>query len=299
MLKKLIISHNKIDTIEKGFSQSQSLLTLDLSFNNLATLSNELCELKQLETLDLRYNKLNCLPSIIRRMIGLKSMNTFVDTFHHTGLHLLGNSITDPPGYVWKSTDIQTLFNYIETKEKNLENSFYHLKIILIGPKNTGKTTFAIKLVNNRKIVTNTRNTIDMYVAMLQQKPLKNDEQEKTQQQLQRQISMGPSSSALADQWIENRISTSGDYGSTQQLKIKRIYPPPLNTYRSTETSEYFIHKSALITRNNFYCTIFDLTSEPSFEILYPLIYDSNALHILPVNLTILSTATSLENPNE
>ncbi|CAF1183875.1 unnamed protein product [Rotaria sordida] len=303
ILKELIISHNKLDTIENEFSKTQSLLTLDLSYNNLKYLPDELCELAQLETLDLRYNKLEYLPSNIRHMIGLKSMNTFVGTFQRFGLHLLGNLITNPPSYIWKSTNIQTLFNYIEVKEKNLTNSFYHLKLILIGPKNIGKTTLARKLVNNRKKVSNTRKTIDMYVSILQQKQLNNDEQDNSQQQQQQQTSNDPTSSALVDQWIENRISTSGDYLYSRHLKIKRINPPPLKTYRSIETTNSIINKSTLITKNNFYCTIFDLENEPCFEILYPLIYDSNALYILPVNLTILlnnfQVTTSLGNINE
>jgi Leucine-rich repeat (LRR) protein len=294
-LKKLNISHNQIDSIDKQFSQSKSILILDLSNNKLTNLPNELCTLEQLETLDLRYNKLEYLPSSIRRMIGLKSMNTFSDTYHRSGLHLLGNLITDPPSYIWKSADIQTLFNYIETKEKNLVNHFYHLKLILLGPKNIGKTTLATKLINNQKLVSNARKTIDMYVSILQQKYFKNDDDNEAEENYQRQTSNDGTSSTL---WIENRVSTSGDYPYSRHLKTKRIYPPPIKTYRSTETSDFIIHKSIVITKNNFYFTIFDLTSEPNFEILYPLIYDSNALYILPINLTILlniiQAATSL-----
>ncbi len=97
-------------------------------------------------------------------------------------------------------------------------------------------------------------------------------------------------------------LSTSDDYPHNSRLKTRRIYPPPLKTYRSTETSNYLVHKSTFITKNNFYCTIFDVSSEPNFEILYPLIYDSKALYILPVNLTILLNSsqitTNLENIN-
>jgi Leucine-rich repeat (LRR) protein len=298
-LKQLIINHNKIDKIDRQFSQNQSILILDLSNNNLTSFPNELCELEQLETLDLRYNKLEYLPSSIHRMIGLKSMNTFNDTLQRTGLHLLGNLITDPPSYIWKSTDIQILHKYIEAKERNLLSSYYHLKLILLGPKNIGKTTLVIKLLNNRKIVSNTRKTIDLYTSILQQKQFQNINEEKHQ----RQTPSDSTSSALTDQWIENRISTTGDYLYNRHLHTKRTYPPPIKTYRSNEISNYIIHKLTLITINNFYFTIFDLTNESSFEILYPLIYDTNALYILPINLTILlnilQAATSLENINE
>jgi Leucine-rich repeat (LRR) protein len=301
-LKKLIVSHNQINSIENGFSQGQSLLTLDMSYNSLKEIPDELCNLKQLETLDLRYNQLEYLPLSIRQMTGLKSMNTFDDDFQRFGLHLLGNPITDPPSYIWKSTCIQTLFDYIETKEKILSNNFYHLKLILIGPKHTGKTSLTIKLLDNQKTLSNTQKTLDTYVSLLQEKQIKLDEQAAAQGLMQ-QRSSDITSSVLTDQWIENRISTNDDHFLNRTSKVKRIFPPPLKTYRSNELFENVLNKSTLITKNNFYCTIFDLTSEPTFEILYPLIYDSNALVILPVNLTILldivQAATSLENFNE
>ena len=283
-LKVLICGHNKINTIEKEFSRSQSLLTLDLSYNNLTNLPIDLYQLNQLETLDLRYNKLESIPSDICRMTGLKSMNTFGSTFQRIGLHLLGNPIANLPSYAWKSTNTQTLFNYIETREKNLINHFYHLKLILIGPKNIGKTTLAMKLVNDRTIVSNKRQTIDTYVTVLQNNRLKNDENENNQQQK----SNDTTSSVLTDQWIENRVSTNGDNLSSRELKTERVHPPPMTTYRSVETLNSLIHKLTLTTKNNFYFTILDLKSEPNFEILYPLIYDSNALYILPINLTSL-----------
>ena len=301
-LRKLIVTHNQINSIENGFSQGQSLLTLDLSYNNLKEIPDELCNLEQLETLDLRYNQLEYLPLSIRQMIGLKSMNTFDEDFQRNGLHLLGNSITDPPSYIWKSTYIETLFDYIETKAKNLSKKYYHLKLILLGPKNIGKTTLTIKLLNNQKTLCHTQKTLDMCVSILQQKEIKSNEQEALEGFIQ-QRSSDITSSSLTDQWIENRISTNGESFSNRTSKVKRIYPPPIKTYRSNELFENFLNKSTLITKNNLFCSIFDLTNEPSFEILYPLIYDSNSLVILPVNLTILlnivQAATSLDSFTE
>ncbi|CAF0882898.1 unnamed protein product [Rotaria sp. Silwood1] len=298
-LKNLIVNHNQINTIENGFSQNRSLLTLDLSYNNLEIIPNELCNLEQLETLDLRYNQIENLPLSIRHMKGLKSMNIIDENFQRIGLHLLGNPIKDPPSYIWKSAFIKTLFDYIETKEKSLLNHFYHLKLILIGPKNVGKTALIIKILNNHKVISNNQKILDMYVSSFQENQLKLNEQEV---QKQKRLS-DATSSILTDQWIENRISTTNDNDLNHTLKIKRTNPPPLKTYRSNELFENFMYKSTIITKNNFYCTIFDVTYEPNFEILYPLIYDSNALFILPVNLTILSNivqaATSLENMND
>lgn len=305
VLKKLFISHNKLETMEEGFAKTQSLLLLDLSYNQFTCLPDELCDIEQLETLDLRYNKLESLPSCICRMTGLKSMNTFGGTFERFGLHLIGNSITDPPSYIWKSTNIHTLHKYIELKDKNLDNMFYHLKLIFIGPKNTGKTTLVNKITNNRKIVTKARKTIDMYVTTIENQQSKDSSEESSSQQQQQpqQTSNDASSSALTDQWIENRVSTTGDNLYSRHLKTKRVNPPPLKTYRSMETVNSMIQKVALITKNNLYGTILDVKHERSFEILYPLIYDSNALYILPVNLTILLNnlqhSASSENLNQ
>lgn len=283
-LKKLNLRRNLIDNIDKDFSRSKSILIIDLSYNYLTKIPSHLCELEQLQSLDLRYNRLEDLPPAIRQIKGLKSMNTFANLFQRSGLHAMGNEIREPPGHIWKSAEIETLHNYIETKEKSQSHSYYHLKIIFLGPKNTGKSTLAMKLINERKIVSKTRKTIDMYVSQLEGQQGKTMEIETTEPH----ASTDGTSSGLIDQWIENRISTSGDYTYSRHLKTKRACPPPIKTYRSMEITDFILKKSIVITKNNFYFTLFDLSNEPSYEILYPLIYDANALYILPINLTIL-----------
>ncbi|UJR21005.1 hypothetical protein I4U23_024105 [Adineta vaga] len=296
-LKKFIISHNQIDKIENGLSQSESLTTLDLSYNKLTFLSDEICYLKQIETLDLRCNQLTSLPLSIRQMINLKSMHTFDDRFQRIGLHLSGNTIQDPPSFVWKTTNVQTLFDYMETKEKLLSNNFYHMKLILLGPKSIGKTTFTIKLINNHKMISNTRKTVDMYVSLLQDKQM--DMIEENSQHL----SSEHGSTVFPLQRIQKRISTNSDNFLTRTEKTKRYYPPPLQTYRSKDFFEIYLNKSTLMTKNNLSCTIFDLTNDPSLEILNPLLYDPNALFILPVNLTnllnIIESKILAENNDE
>ena len=293
VLHTLIARHNHLHTIEKEFCQSSSLTELDLSYNNLTHIPDELCRLNKLETLDLRYNKIERLPLIMRQMIGLKSMNVFAANRLRTGLHLSGNSITDPPSYIWKSTDIRTLYNYFEDKDKRLTTSFHHLKIILIGPKNIGKTTFARKLVHDRKAVCKTRTTVDMFLSILQQRSSENNRAEDHFQSQTGYESSLLTSSTLTDQWIENRVSTNDDDLSQRPSKVKRTYPPLLKTYRSSETNDDILQKSTLITKNNFHFTLLDLTSQPSFEILYPLVYDSKALYVIPVNLTLLQQILS------
>ncbi|CAF1651137.1 unnamed protein product [Adineta ricciae] len=293
-LKKLVMNHNQIDKIEHGLSESESLTALDLSYNKLTYLPDEICYLKQIETLDLRYNQLTSLPLSIRRMIHIKSMHTFDDRFQRIGLHLSGNAIDDPPSVIWKTTDVRTLFNYMETKEKLLSNNFYHMKLILLGPKNVGKTTFTMKLINNHTVVSTTRKTLDMYLTNLQ------DKQIDLVEQSSQQHSSDHGSTIFPVQQNEKRISTNSENFLTRTEKIKRLYPPPLETYRSKDFFEIYLNKSTLITKNNLHCTIFDVTSEPSFEILNPLLYDSNALFVIPVNLTnLLNIIESLdENEN-
>jgi len=284
-LANLIINRNRIESIDEEFSQSPSLLSLDLAYNQLKILPEHLCHLKQLETLDLRYNQIEYLPLAFQQMKNIKSMNTFDDDFQRSGLHLLGNPLVDPPSYIWKSTSIQTLFDYIETKEKKLSNSYTHLKLIFLGPKSCGKSTLVSKLTAHG------RKPLDQYMLALQEKQIISENLPRISDK---------SSSILTDQWIESRISMNGEYFLQRSSKVKRIFPPPLKTYRQNEILDYFMQKTILTTKNNLYCTIFDITSEPSFEILYPLIYDTNALFILPVNLTVLlniiNAATSLDS---
>ena len=152
-LKHLIVSRNQIRNIDVEFSQSQSLMTLDLSSNDLTMFPDHCCQLTQLETLDLRSNHLEFLPLSLPQMKNLKMMNVFHSNFRRAGLHLVGNPLTRLPSYVWKTTNILTLFEYLINEEKLLSNHFYHLKIILIGPKGVGKNDVADEFVKQSKFI--------------------------------------------------------------------------------------------------------------------------------------------------
>lgn len=283
-LQKLVMSHNQVETVEKGLSQSSSLLVLDVSYNKLTSVSEDICDLKQVETLDLRYNLLESLPLAIRHMTGLKSMHTFDERFQRTGLHLSGNAITEPPSLIWKSTNVQTLFDCLETKEKQLSTSFYHMKMILLGPKDVGKTTFALKLINNQRMASSTRKTLDMYLSLLQ------DKQVEASEVSSQHLSSEYGSSVFNEPRVEKRVSTNSENFLTRIDRIRRLYPAPLSTYRSKDVHDVFLNKFTLTTKNNLHCTIFDVTSESSFEIMNPVVYDINALFVVPVNLTNLLT---------
>ncbi|CAF1678088.1 unnamed protein product, partial [Didymodactylos carnosus] len=110
----------------------------------------QLCSIEQLETFDIRYNQLETLPLCIRQMKSLQSMHTFNDRFQRTGLHLLGNNIIEPPKQYWKSTDIQRLYNYTDNKKKLISKYYYHMKLIIIGTKNVGKSRLIQSLINNK-----------------------------------------------------------------------------------------------------------------------------------------------------
>ena len=294
-LKNLLVSHNQIDTIDSGFCQSSSLLKLDLSYNHLKILPDDFSDLTQLETLDLRYNQLDCLPLSSYAMVDLQSMNTFDAHFQRFGLHLLGNTLTDLPTYTWKTTNTQALYTFLKIKEKMLSPFYYHLKLIILGPKNTGKTTLTSKLMDDERALADKRETVDLHVSILETRRLNSNDDDDGD-------SDRPSS-IMTDYWIDTRISADGKHSFIRSSKIKRPNPPPLQTYRSEEKSEYLMNKCTLVTKNNLFCTVLDLKSEPGFELLYPLIYDSNALYLLPVNLTRLvaavQTAASLNNESE
>jgi hypothetical protein len=302
-LKYLIVNHNQIETIDENISCNRSLLLLDLSYNRLTYFPHDLCQLEQLETLDIRYNRITHLPLTIVHMTGLRSMHSFVDNCRRVGLHLFGNQIVDPPSFIWKSTDIQTLFRYCRDKQRQLSANFIHMKIILLGPKHTGKTTFALKLIHNRRIVSSKRTTLDIYEFLLRrEQPTASNENNNNDRHCPSNVDESNRliSSPDAEFWTENLTSSIADDGQQSTSKIKRLYRPTLNTYRTDENNDYVLHKFTLITENNLYCTIIDLTSEVTFEVLHPLIYDCNALFILPVNLTVLiRTLQSSDNTNE
>ena len=302
-IQKLILDHNSIHAIEKEIGNNVSLIKLDLSHNSLSFLPDEFSQLEQLETLDLRYNKIRTFPPQMRFMIGLKSMNLFSPTGERIGLHLSGNMIVDSPDYIWKSTVIENLFDFLELKEKSLVTSYFHLKIIFFGPKNSGKTTFARKLVDDQKKITKVRNTIDSFVSILQEREIVENQPIDPLRESQRQTFNEIVSSNSDEQLTENQSSSNEDQIENYSSKVKRTFPPVLKTYRSTEKQNSILEKSSFITTNNLYCTLLDLTYESTYEILYPLIYDSKALFILPVNLTNLinnlEMLNNLENVHE
>lgn len=298
-LKHLIVSRNEIRTIDEEFSQSQSLITLDLSYNALTAFPDHCCRLKQLETLDLRYNHLESLPLSLPALINIKSMNTFHPNFRRIGLHLVGNPLSNLPAHLWRTTEITGLYDYLTTEEKLLSNHYCHLKVIFIGPKSVGKTSLLMNLMKSRNSqMTHRRTTMDFHVTMFRENQLKIEDGEGT--------IYAPSetaSSILTDQWIEQRISTVGDLRRSSVPKKKRSHDRLLKNYRREEYLEDFFNQATVITKNNLHCTLIDVTRAASFEILYPLIYDSNALFVIPVNLTVLlnaiETARALEAMNE
>ncbi|CAF0988858.1 unnamed protein product [Didymodactylos carnosus] len=285
-LKKIIVKKNQITKIEVTLNESKSLLVLDVSYNQLTDIPDQLCSIEQLETFDIRYNQLETLPLCIRQMKSLQSMHTFNDRFQRTGLHLLGNNIIEPPKQYWKSTDIQRLYNYTDNKKKLISKYYYHMKLIIIGTKNVGKSRLIQSLINNKTLLISTNQTID------NNEPQYEHDQ---QQKYEKFVIKSEISSSITDQWIDQQIIAP----PIEKQEKQRRTLPPLRSYKSNR-KQTFLHKYTTITKNNCYLTIFDIQSEPIYEIIYPLIYDSKAFYLIPINLTILlnilSAAVDLDN---
>lgn len=278
-LKSFVADRNRIESIEKGFSQSRTLIHLDLSFNQLEQLDEEFSQLKQIETVDLRSNRLDDLPLSMSKLTKIRSLNSFDETLHRIGLHLTGNPLRNLPSEAWKTTNIQTLFQHIQIKEKSLSKDYFHLKLILLSGKSTGKTSLMNKLINNQSLLASKRQNFDIYRSMV--------DNPKNVTQILDQFSES-TSSAFTDQWIETKISTSLQPIATRESKIKRLYPPALSTYRGQDFTNYLMNQSTFITKNNLYCTVLDLKYEQTFQFLYPSIFDSQALFLIPINLTLI-----------
>uniref|UniRef100_A0A668A7A9 Disease resistance R13L4/SHOC-2-like LRR domain-containing protein n=1 Tax=Myripristis murdjan TaxID=586833 RepID=A0A668A7A9_9TELE len=74
-LKKLCISHNKIQYLPSQIGALQFLEELDISFNDLRDLPRSFSNLKRLRTLDADHNKLNQFPPEILALGDLEELD--------------------------------------------------------------------------------------------------------------------------------------------------------------------------------------------------------------------------------
>ena len=161
---ELNLSHNDLVNIPDVPEWSPSLVVFDLSYNRLSNLPNStvaptlknlnisnnrfrnvphcVCSFINLTTLNIANNsEIVALPSELGRLKNLFDLNL-------EGLH----DLNDPPKGVRATT--KDCIRYLSSKLRSARG-FYHMKMMLVGKQEMGKTTLVARLHNNNKEIGN------------------------------------------------------------------------------------------------------------------------------------------------
>ncbi|XP_013397007.1 malignant fibrous histiocytoma-amplified sequence 1 homolog isoform X2 [Lingula anatina] len=147
-LEVLEMESNRIRCLPSEISNLTTLHTLKLAKNNIQALPDSICELYRLETLDLTDNGLTSLPLNLYKLSRLTSAHSYHLLFK-TGLWLNKNPLVTPPEHVWKTTDIQKIYVYLQ-QLKIARTQLLRLKLILMGESQSGKTSLANAMISGK-----------------------------------------------------------------------------------------------------------------------------------------------------
>lgn len=154
------MSHNSLKKFPDVPKWPENLQILDLSFNKLVTLPPDHVEAPNLRQLDISNNNLSKVPASICSFVNLTDLNlsnnpSILDLplqmgrlFKLQRLELSNLELRDPPRDIRKNT--RECIDYLYVKLRNAK-SFYHMKVLVAGPKKTGKTTLVQSLTNKKK----------------------------------------------------------------------------------------------------------------------------------------------------
>ena len=132
VLSVLNLSHNSLSTLPLN-AVASSLHNLNLSHNHICNVPLCICGFTTLHMLDLSDNpKIHTLPAEMGRLSNL------------TRLHLKNlKDLSDPPRNV--QGDTRDCIRYLNSKLR-CPKGFYHMKLMLVGHANCGKTTLVARL---------------------------------------------------------------------------------------------------------------------------------------------------------
>ena len=126
-LAHLDLSNNELKNLPLN-AVAPAIRSLDLSCNLLHDVPDCICSFTTLQSLDLSDNpRIKSLPAEMGRL------------FHLSHLNLKGlKDLSDPPRGM--QADCHDCIRYLNAKLRN-KRSFYHMKLLLVGNANSGKTT--------------------------------------------------------------------------------------------------------------------------------------------------------------
>ena len=150
-LEELNLSNNKIQELPKLLEWSPSLTTLDVSYNQLLNIMPKVISAPAMRSLNLAKNRFRSVPICICCFTTLQILNlsenpdimVLPPEMGHLSslfdLNLNGlNDINDPPKSIQK--DPVSCVRYLNNKRR-CPQSFYRMKLMLVGCANRGKTT--------------------------------------------------------------------------------------------------------------------------------------------------------------
>ncbi|CAD5115305.1 DgyrCDS4293 [Dimorphilus gyrociliatus] len=148
-LNSLDISNNKLSILPENIGNLKRLKQLLCSKNRLQNLPFSICNLFKLHTLDISNNELSSLPNDMASLIGIKSAHSY-RKLHIDGLWLHGNPLTQPPPQIWKTDDIQSIFDYMKRLKISETPNLQPLKTIILGNYQCGKTSFLNTMITGK-----------------------------------------------------------------------------------------------------------------------------------------------------
>ena len=152
-LVELNLGGNSLVSLPADMGDLKKLKTLILDKNQLQSLPDSIADLDELETLDLTNNRLRQLPTCMYRMKKIVSAHTFCK-LHRYGLWLHKNPLVVPPPQVWQTEDVKMIYDYLRKYEIRQTKNLQRLKIVVLGAKQSGKTSLVRSMVNHYSSLT-------------------------------------------------------------------------------------------------------------------------------------------------
>ena len=172
-LCELNLSHNDIVNIPDIPEWSASLVVLDLSYNRLSNIPNSAVA-PTLRNLNISDNRFRSVPHCVCSFISLTTLNIAnnseivalpselgrLKNLHKLNLDGL-NDLNDPPKSVRATT--KDCIQYLSSRLRSARGH-YHMKMMLVGRQEMGKTTLVARLHNNNKDIGN-KSTVGVDVS--------------------------------------------------------------------------------------------------------------------------------------